>query len=153
MRIPAVLAALALTVAALLDATGSAQAAAQKYALIGPFADVFCSTLEPADEDYTPDRAPGFAIFNANAGKVSAVVSVKDARPNTRLPVRLVQGGVGGGTDCFDVDGVITTNSQGNGTINVAERPAGTRAQVIIDTSALFGSPTYRATQIFVFGE
>jgi hypothetical protein len=153
MRISGAIAASALVVAALLGSAGPASAAAQKYPLVGPFASVFCSTLEPSDEDFTPTRAPGFAVFNANANKVSAVVSVKGAPPNTALPVRLVQGGPGGGGDCYDVDGVIRTNGQGNGTLNVAEAPAGTRAQVIIDTTEIFGVPSYRATDIFVFAE
>jgi hypothetical protein len=144
--LPAVLAA-----GALLLTVGPASAAAQKYDLVGPNANIFCSDLTPADG--ATEKAPGFAVFNANANKVSAVVSVKDAPPNTTFPIRLIQGGVGGGTDCYAVDGTLTTNGEGKGTLNVSEAPTGTRAQVIIDTTALFGTPTYRATDIFVFGE
>lgn len=136
----------------MLGLTGSAAAAAQKHPLVGPLADVFCSDLTPADEDVS-QTAPGFVVFNANRNKVSAVVSVKDAPPNTELPVRLVQGGVGGGQDCTTVDGTLTTNGNGQGTLNVSEAPAGTRAQVIIDTSELFGTPTFRGSEIFTFGE
>lgn len=138
--------------AAMFVSTGSAQAAAEKYALVGPAANVFCNDLTPAGEDISK-IAPGFAIFNANANKVSAVVSVKAAPPSTEFPIRLVQGGVGGGGDCFTVDGVLTTNAQGKGTLNVSEAPVGTRVQVIIDTSVLTGTPTFRATEFFVFGE
>jgi hypothetical protein len=134
--------------------TAPASAAAEKYPLVGPFASVFCGSLEPAeDEDNATKVAPGFAIFNANKNKVSAVVSVKDAPPNTEFPIRLIQGGAGGGTDCYIVDGTLKTNGNGQGTLNVAEPVAGTRAQVIIDTTELFGTPTFRATDIFVFGE
>ncbi len=138
--------------AGMIGLTGAANAAAEKYALVGPFANIFCNDLTPAGEDVS-QTAPGFVVFNANRNKVSAVVSVKDAPPNTQLPIRLIQGGAGGGNDCFTVDGTLTTNGQGKGTLNVAEAPAGTRAQVIIDTSALFGTPTFRGSQIFVFGE
>ncbi len=145
-------AALGLTAAALVLSAGSASAAAEKYALVGPAANVFCNDLTPAGEDIS-QVAPGFAVFNANKNKVSVVVSVKDAPPNTTFPIRLIQGGVGGGTDCGTVDGTLTTNGNGHGTLNVSETPTGTRAQVIIDTSALTQTPTYRATEIFTFGE
>jgi hypothetical protein len=138
--------------AAVLLIAGPASAAAEKYPLVGPAANIFCSDLTPAGEDVS-QVAPGFAVFNANKNKVSAVVSVKDAPPNTAFPIRLIQGGAGGGTDCFTVDGTLTTNGNGQGTLNVAEAPTGTRVQVIIDTSELFGTPTFRATDIFVFGE
>jgi Flp pilus assembly protein TadG len=147
LAVPAAAAAAVLAVAA-----APAQAAAEKYPLVGPAANIFCNDLTPAGEDIS-QTAPGFAIFNANKNKVSAVVSVKDAPPNTKFPIRLIQGGVGGGNDCFTVDGTLTTNDNGQGTLNVAEPPVGTRAQVIIDTSVLTGTPTYRATDIFVFAE
>lgn len=138
--------------ASLLLTASPAAAGAEKYALVGPSANIFCSDLTPAGEDVS-QVAPGFAIFNANANKVGAVVSLKDAPPNAQFPVRLVQGGLGGGGDCFTVDGTLTTNGQGKGTLNVAEPPVGTRAQVIIDTTVLTGTPSYRATDIFTFAE
>lgn len=130
---------------------GPASAAAQKSDLVGPAANIFCSDLTPAGEDVS-QVAPGFVIFNANANKVSAVVSVKDAPPNAELPIRLIQGGPGGGNDCFTVDGVLKVNGNGKGTLNVSEAPAGSRVQVIIDTSEIFGTPTFRGSQIYVFG-
>jgi hypothetical protein len=151
-RLRAALSVLLATAAAVLALASPASAAAEKYPLIGPLANVFCSDLTPAGEDVS-QTAPGFVIFNANANKVSAVVSVKDAPPSTEFPIRLIQGGDGGGTDCFVVDGVLTTNAQGKGTLNLSEAPAGTRAQVIIDTSELTGTPTFRATEFFVFAE
>jgi hypothetical protein len=80
-------------------------------------------------------------------------VSLKGAPPHGQFPVRLVQGGPGGGDDCFTVDGTLVTNGQGKGTVTVAEPPAGTRAQIIIDTTFLTGRPSLRATDVFVFGE
>jgi len=150
-RTRSILTALTLAGLASLGLATPAGAAAVKSDLVGPAANIFCSDLTPADEDVS-QTAPGFVIFNANNNKVSAVVSVKDAPPGKVLPVRLIQGGPGGGNDCYDVDGVLTVNGNGKGTINVAEAPAGTRAQVIIDTSELFGTPTFRGSQVFVFG-
>jgi hypothetical protein len=144
--------ALGIAAAALVLPATPAMAAAEKYALVGPNANIFCSDLTPAGEDVS-QTAPGFVVFNANKNKVSAVVSVKDAPPNTELPIRLIQGGPGGGNDCYTVDGVLKTNANGHGTLNVSEVPTGTRAQVIIDTTAIFGTPTYRGTDIFAFNE
>jgi len=153
-RTRSILTAFALAGAAALGLAAPASAqGAEKYELTGPNAVIFCSDLTPFPGEDVSQIAPGFVIFNANQNKVSAVVSVKGAPPGKVLPVRLIQGGVGGGNDCHTVDGVITTNAQGHGTINVSEVPAGTRAQVIIDTSELFGTPTYRGTEIFVFAE
>lgn len=135
--------------AVVLLTAGPASASAEKYDLVGPNANIFCDDLTPLDG--ATELAPGFVVFNANKNKVSAVVSLKDAPPNTKFPVRLIQGGAGGGNDCYAVDGTLTTNGAGKGTLNVAETPTGTRAQVIIDTSVLTGTPTVRATDIFVF--
>ncbi len=146
------LAALAAAFTALLLGAAPASAAAQKSDLVGPYANIFCSDLTPAGEDVS-QTAPGFVIFNANDNKVSAVVSVKDAPAGAELPIRLIQGGVGGGNDCYTVDGTLKVNQNGKGTLNVDEAPAGTRAQVIIDTSELFGTPTFRGSEIFVFGQ
>lgn len=138
--------------AAVLLTAMPASAAAEKYPLVGPAANIFCSDLTPAGENVS-QVAPGFAVFNANKNKLSAVVSLKGAPADTEFPIRLIQGGTGGGSDCFTVDGTLTTNGNGQGTLNVAEPPAGTRAQVIIDTTVLTGSPSFRATDTFVFAE
>lgn len=145
-------AALLASFAVLLLGAAPASAAAQKSELVGPSANIFCSDLTPAGEDVS-QVAPGFVVFNANTNKVSAVVSVKDAPPNSELPIRLIQGGPGGGNDCYTVDGTLKVNQNGKGTLNVDEVPAGTRAQVIIDTSELFGTPTFRGSEVFVFGQ
>lgn len=138
--------------AAVLLTAMPASAAAEKYPLVGPAANIFCSDLTPAGENVS-QVAPGFAVFNANKNKLSAVVSLKGAPADTEFPIRLIQGGTGGGSDCFTVDGTLTTNGNGQGTLNVAETPVGTRAQVIIDTTVLTGSPSFRATDTFVFAE
>ena len=143
--------ALVAAVAAVLLGAAPASAAAQKSDLIGPNANIFCSDLTPAGEDVS-QTAPGFVIFNANKNKVSAVVSVKDAPAGASLPIRLIQGGPGGGNDCYTVDGTLKVNGNGKGTLNVDEAPAGSRVQVIIDTSEIFGTPTYRGSEIYVFG-
>ncbi len=140
----------AMMVAALSAPTTPAFAqGAKKYRLVGPAANLFCDDLTPAGEDVS-QSIRGFVIFNRNgSGIVSAVVSLKFARPNTRYPVRLIQGGTEG-SDCHEVDGVLVTNRRGNGTLRLAERDVGTRAQIIVDTSALFRTPTYRATRFYV---
>ena len=48
--------------------------------------------------------------------------------PNTNVQVRLIQGN----DDCFTIDGYITTNKQGNGTLNVSEAAVSTKAAVFI---------------------
>jgi hypothetical protein len=153
-RIKAALFTFLFAISATFAVTGTASAAAQKFPLVGPFANIACSNLTPSEED-VEQQAPGFAIFNANKNKVSAVVSLKDAPANTEFPIRLIQGTAGdeGGADCYTVDGILKTNAQGKGTLNVSEPPTGTRVQVIIDTSAIFGTPTFRATEFYVFAE
>jgi hypothetical protein len=139
--------------AALVALAEPASAAAEKYPLTGPYANISCADLTPLDGSV--DIAPGFVVFNANKNKLSAVVSVKDAPPNTQFPIRLIQGTRNdeGSIDCYTVDGILKTNAQGKGTLNVAEPVVGTRAQVVIDTTALFGTPTYRGTEMFRFAE
>lgn len=127
----------------------SAVQGAKKYELVGPFAVIFCSNLEPVPWENTTLWQEGFVRFNMADGEnqLSAVVSLKGAAPNTSYPIRLIQGG----SDCFAVDGTLTTNGQGNGTLQVSEAGLTGRAQVIIDTGAVFGSPTYRGTDIFTW--
>ncbi len=122
---------------------------AEKLPLVGPEADVFCDSLQPVPGENAGTDFPGFAIFNqnGNAGTVMATVSVKGWQPDTSYPVRLIQGG----DDCFTVDGVIETNGRGNGTLHVeeAQQPGSTAMQVIVDTGALFGTPSIRATEAY----
>jgi hypothetical protein len=120
---------------------------AEKYPLVGPAANISCANLTPAGENVSK-VAPGFVIFNLNRhGILSAVVSLKGAPPHTRFPLRLIQGGAG---DCYKVDGVLVTDGQGKGTLRLTERDVANRAQIIIDTKALFKKPTYRGTHFFV---
>lgn len=134
----------------LLPATPAGAQGAKKHPLVGPAAVIWCDDLTPVPWEDTSVRVPGFAVFNANgSGRLSVVVSMKRAQPRTEFPVRLIQGNAG---DCWTVDGVLTTNGQGNGTLRLAEPVVGTRAQIIVDTSALFDVPTFRATEIFEIG-
>jgi hypothetical protein len=128
-------------------ATPTLARGAQKYRLVGPAANISCHDLTPAGENVSK-VAPGFVIFNLNRhGTVSAVVTLKGAPPHTRFPLRLIQGGAG---DCYNVDGVLVTDGQGKGTLRMTEPDVAKRAQVIIDTRALFAKPTYRGTHFFV---
>lgn len=121
---------------------------AKKYPLVGPDAQLFCFSLTPTSNDVATLWQEGFVRFNVDddAGILSAVVSLKGAEPNTTYPVRLIQGGAG---DCQTVDGYLTTNGRGNGTLSISEPAVSDRAQVIINTDVLSGDPTYRATEIF----
>ena len=123
-----------------------AHAAAQKYGLVGPAANISCEALDPVESEDSSQRLSGFVVFNDGEGSITAVVSVKRATPNTALPVRLIQSG---SVDCWDMDGVLRTNGQGNGTLRIKEPVTGTHAQIIIDTRELFSTPTYRATSIY----
>jgi hypothetical protein len=120
---------------------------AAKEGLVGPFASVFCVGVDPADGDIS-QTGPGFVIFNQDitAGTVSANVVLKGAMPNMAYVVRLIQSD---GNDCFTVDATLVTNRQGNGTAHVREpiRAGSTAVNVIIDTSSMFVSPTWRAAE------
>jgi hypothetical protein len=61
----------------------------------------------------------GFVILNRADDRVSAVIALRGAPPNGRWEVELDQTPLQG---CFeDPDGVVTTNSKGNGTIVVSD--------------------------------
>lgn len=124
---------------------------AEKEVLLGNNAVLYCDSLEPYPGDFVSDPV-GFVIFNATKDKLMAQVVVKGATPNLELPVRLIQGGSGGGEDCHEVDGYVKTNKQGKGTLHLSEPITGTRAQVIIDTGGIYGTPTYRASEFYDIG-
>jgi hypothetical protein len=135
----------------LLGFAGAATAAeapgAAKLGLVGPGAIVFCAPPQsPVDSDAS-QTLEGFAIFNysSDSNTIKATVSVKGAQPNTSYPVRLIQNN----SDCGTVDGVLTTNGQGTGSLNLREAAVSGSAQVIIDTGNLFTNPTYRATESY----
>ena len=77
-----------------------------------------------------------------------ATVSIKGGNPNTDYPVRLIQAGAG--PECFTVDGVLTTDGEGKGTVRVSEGVVSTAAQVIVNTGAVLTKPTYRATEPYL---
>jgi hypothetical protein len=118
---------------------------ADKHPLIGPNAEVFCSSLVPLHGD-APDPGPGFVIFNKSSDSISALVVMHDGEPNTTYTVRLLQDN---DDSCHDVDGELVTNHRGHGTLRLAEPDVGNLAQVIIDTDSLSQTPTYRGTDVF----
>lgn len=130
--------------------TAPAQAAASKYPLVGPDANVYCNDLTPGSSEYIGSTPEGFVVFTVDGGFVSAVVSLKGWQPNTEYVIRLLQANAP--TGCYTADAAVTTNGQGNGTVRVAEPVDGTAAQVIVDTGGLFQRPTYRATVVYPIG-
>lgn len=140
-----------LTISGMFLSGPAVAAGANKVPLRGPGAIVACHSNQPVPGENVSQAGPGFVIFNEGAlGVVHANVALKDASPNTTYVVRLVQAIPSGG-DCFSVDGLITTNGNGNGTLNIEEaKLAGaTSAQVIVDTSGLFNTPTYRGSDLY----
>jgi hypothetical protein len=91
--------------------------------------------------DGTP-LAPGITqngtatIKETGNGILIAEVALKGALPNTDYNVRLIQ--TPSGADCFTIDGVITTNGQGNGTITIKEAalPGTTGAFAFVDLAS-----------------
>ena len=130
-------------------ATPAQAVTVDKQTLVGPYTNITCVGLEPADIDISETLA-GFALFKADTTKntLSVAVNIRGAEPNTEYPVRFLQSN---GDDCFIIDGTLTTRANGNGSLRLSEPITGTAAQVIIDTSELFGLPSYRASQAFVF--
>jgi hypothetical protein len=118
-----------------------------RWPLVGPAADISCQELEPGEEDVS-EPGPGFVVFRTRSGTVSARVVLRGAEPSTDYPVRLLQSG-DDATNCFVVNGVVHTNARGRGLLRVSEPITGEAAQVIVNTGALFGLPTYRALQAF----
>ena len=96
----------------------------------------------------------GTAMINATgAGTILATVQLKDALPNTTYNVRLIQ--VPGGADCGTLDGTLTTNAQGNGTVTVREpRLAGTTgAFVVLNAVGFTAERDYYTTVNVTLGE
>lgn len=134
----------------LIATTAGAGAAAQKEPLVGPEAVITCDNLLPI-EFTSLTSGPGFVIFNEDgSGRIHANVKFKGAEPETTYVVRLIQGTPSGG-DCHVEDAVFTTDSKGNGGVNIKEavQPDATAAQVIIDTGSIFETPTFRGSELF----
>jgi hypothetical protein len=76
----------------------------------------------------------GFVVFNENSrDTVIAVVVLRGAQPNTTYTVRLIE--APSGSDCQIVDGTITTNVVGNGTVNVREPLTGPSVFVAVNNT------------------
>jgi hypothetical protein len=94
-----------------------------KRELLGPLGHANC--------DGTPASGSpgdwGFVVFSSPGnGTVSASVSLKNAVPNSDYAVFLIQPG-----DCYKgIDGIITTNAEGNGSLRVSVPSVGTWAVV-----------------------
>ena len=143
----------------MLAAAPSSAAGATKVSLRGPGGVFYCQTAEPATFDDV-SQAVGFVIFSQDSSRaVHAVISLNGAPPNTTFDVRLIQA-TQNAADCFTVDGIITTNREGNGTTNIVEPKldGAIAAQVSVDTSAPFMCrnhvcsaryPTYRAADLY----
>ena len=152
-RLLAGIAAVSLTLG--LAGTAGAQGA-EKYPLVGPHPNAWCSDLELWPWSDTSQTIRGFAIINysADSNTIKATVSVKGLQPNTSYPVRLIQGEPGGGVGmCHTQDGVITTNRNGNGTLNVREVANGSRrAAVYINTEVLYyGMPSWASLGVYTY--
>lgn len=91
--------------------------------LLGPLGHANCDGTTGTGE--TGDW--GFAVFSSPANDtVSAAVSLKNAEPNSVYYVFLIQQG-----DCFKgIDGKITTNAEGNGSVRVSAPSVGPWAVV-----------------------
>ena len=71
----------------------------------------------------------GFAVINAPSnGTVQATVTLKKQTPNATYNVTLLQGAA----DCLATDATLTTNGQGNGTVQVSEPSVSTHANILI---------------------
>jgi hypothetical protein len=120
-------------------ATAVATAGSGKFELLGPSGNAYCDGGVLAGDP----GGFGFAVINLTGeGDVAATVSVKGLDPNTEYHVYLVQGPADRGT----VDGTITTNGQGNGTIHVSEPSVSSHAWVGIETggfSQIYVTDTY----------
>jgi hypothetical protein len=90
---------------------------AQKFDLWGPEGAASCDGVGNGPNSGQAGGY-GFAIINAPSnGTVQATVVVKGVEPNTTLGVYLVQSN----DDCGTVDGTITTNGQGKGSVHISE--------------------------------
>jgi hypothetical protein len=68
-----------------------------------------------------PEGADGYATFRLTSrDEIVSRVVLKQARPNLRYNVRLVQAAAGG-AECLDFDGVLLTNEQGRGAVTIRE--------------------------------
>lgn len=121
---------------------GIAQAAPHALKVPLTTANVNCDGSPAAGQGTGPGT--GFVIYNEPAnGKLIANVVLQDARPGTTYNVRVIQSA----DTCSQVDGSITTDSSGDGSVNIQEPVTGTTAFVAINNT---GNPAndYLTTQV-----
>jgi hypothetical protein len=115
---------------------GADKGAAQRVDIYGPNFDYFCDFSGIANGTETPTGSYAVLQYDKDANTVGATTQLRGLEPDTSYQVRLIQGV----SDCFTIDGTITTNSQGNGTLNVSEPAVSTQAAVFVWRSDFTGS-------------
>ncbi|GAA4970834.1 hypothetical protein GCM10023205_40640 [Yinghuangia aomiensis] len=121
---------------------GIAQAAPHALKVPLTTANVNCDGSPAGGQGTGPGG--GFVIYNEPAnGKLIANVVLQHARPGTTYNVRVIQSAA----TCGQVDGSITTDSSGAGSVNIQEPVSGTTAFVAINNT---GNPAndYLTTQV-----
>ena len=131
--------ALVALVAAVCLIAGPASADANRLTVFGPnfeWACDFSSSLGPQ----TATGSYAVLQYDQSQNSVGATTQLRGLAPNTAYEIRLIQGN----SDCNTVNGTITTNRQGNGTLHVAEPSTSTEAAVFIWDTAHTG-PFYES--------
>ena len=118
---------------------GADKGAAQRLDMYGPNFEYTCDFSIPIG-DQTPTGSYAVLQYDKDANTVGATVQLRGLAPNASLQVRLIQGI----DDCFTIDGTITTNSQGNGTLNVSE-PAVSKQAAVFVWGSDFTGPFYES--------
>ncbi|MDI2128399.1 hypothetical protein [Yinghuangia seranimata] len=107
---------------------GFAQAASLKVPLTT--ANINCDGSSAGGTGTGPGT--GFVVYNTpSSGTLIANVVLQNARANTTYNVRLIQSAA----TCGQVDGTITTDSFGNGSVNIKEPDIGTTAFVAVNNT------------------
>ena len=105
-------------------------------------ADPFCDLIGFVFPG-SPSASLAVLQYDKSLNQVAATVSLKRALPNTTYFVRILQGD---DTSCFTDLGSVTTNGQGNGSINVSAPATGTEADAFVWDETGFGSSDYFAS-------
>ena len=108
-----------LSTGCIIAATASAAAAGDNVhvPLIGPDGNFACDTGEVFAGG---EQQAGAVLLHGTTDRVSAVVQLRNARPNTRYMVRLIQVSEDG-SDCHVGAVPVITNSHGHGTLRLSE--------------------------------
>ena len=118
--------------------------------LVGPQAVIWCtddSPYHPGQVDRASLAGPGSVSFIAGDWSVGTTITLRGAQPYTTYVVRVVQGTQYlPSSDCHRVDATIRTDGFGNADVALREprNPYGNSVQVIIDTGALYQTPSFR---------